>query len=258
MGNIKVGNIESPVSLYILHDIIYSAFSVSALLNATASMKANTVAMDSVFRQQYDNTSIPIAIPVTDQEQQKQSSTRKKTAYQFSFRKLLGNGVIRLSDFIDKVHYTAHALTDSLIFVFEVILIVNVASHCNATTKEYIYLNRLAENYPALVIIGCPCNQFGHQENLIGEEILTSLKHIRPGNNFSPKFELTEKIEVNGANAHPLYNHLRLSLPFPSDRTLIYDMTVPGGFYTHPMRIVWMPVSRTDISWNFEKVCVSR
>nr|CCA17278.1 glutathione peroxidase 2 putative [Albugo laibachii Nc14] len=201
-------------------------------------MEANFAEKDGDTRQHYNNVRLPIAVPVTDRVQEKQSSMQKKKAYQFSFRKLGGNGVIRLSDFSDKV-----------------ILIVNVASHCNATTKEYIELNRLAQQYPELVIIGCPCNQFGHQENLNGEEILTSLKYIRPGNNFTPNFELTEKIEVNGAKAHPLYNHLRLSLPFPSDRTLIDDMAKPGGFYTHPMRIVWMPISRTDVSWNFEKVC---
>lgn len=131
---------------------------------------------------------------------------------------------------------------------------VNVASHCNSTGKGYHQLNELAVQYPELVIIACPCNQFGHQENLVGEEILLSLKHVRPGKGFEPKFPLTEKIEVNGSNAHPLFNFLKISLPYSSDRTLLDEMSAPSGVFSHPMRIIWMPVSRADISWNFEKV----
>lgn len=135
---------------------------------------------------------------------------------------------------------------------------VNVASHCNSTGKGYHQLNELAVQYPELVIIACPCNQFGHQENLVGEEIYLSLKHIRPGKGFEPKFPLTEKIEVNGSNAHPLFNFLKISLPYSSDRTLLDEMSAPSGVFSHPMRIIWMPVSRADISWNFEKVRKSR
>lgn len=133
-------------------------------------------------------------------------------------------------------------------------MIVNVASHCNSTTREYKLLNDLAVQFPDLVLLGCPCNQFGHQENLVGEEIMLSLKHIRPGGGFAPGFPLTEKLEVNGANAHAVFNFLKLCLPFPADRTLMDEMSSPGGVFSHPMRIIWMPVSRADISWNFEKV----
>src|SRR5690349_429376 len=107
------------------------------------------------------------------------------------------------------------------------VLIVNVASHCNSTTKGYLQLNELKQQYPDLVILGCPCNQFGHQENLVGEEILMSLRHIRPGNGYVPNFRLTEKLEVNGANAHAVFNFLKLSLPYPSDRTLMDEMSAP-------------------------------
>ncbi|KAJ0400627.1 hypothetical protein P43SY_000912 [Pythium insidiosum] len=167
------------------------------------------------------------------------ASGRRKTIHQFSFRSLVGNEIIRLADFAGKV-----------------VLIVNVASHCSSTSRAYLQLNELAQRFPELVIIGCPCNQFSHQENLNGEEILLSLRYIRPGNGFAPRFRLTEKVEVNGANAHAVFNFLKLSLPFPSDRTLFDEMSNPGGVFSHPMRIIWMPVSRADISWNFEKFLV--
>jgi len=107
-----------------------------------------------------------------------------------------------------------------------------------------------------LVVIGCPCNQFGHQENLNGFEIYLSLKHVRPGKGFEPNFQLSEKIEVNGANSHPVYNFLKLSIPSPSDRSLADEMMAPNGVFSHPMRFIWMPVTRADLSWNFEKVQV--
>lgn len=131
---------------------------------------------------------------------------------------------------------------------------MNVASHCNSTTKAYVQLNDLAKRFPELVIIGCPCNQFGHQENLNGEEIYQSLRHIRPGKGFEPAFMLTEKVEVNGANAHALFNFLRITLPYLCDRTLLDEMSTPSGVFSHPMRLIWMPVTRADVSWNFEKV----
>lgn len=204
-------------------------------------------------QQQFLNN-IPVAIPVPSSSSASMSpslqrqrsgsspapnggSRARKTAHQFSFRSLTGGDYIRLADYAGKP-----------------ILIVNVASHCNSTGKAYTQMNELAERYPDLVIIGCPCNQFGHQENLNGEEIYLSLKHIRPGKGFEPKFRLTEKMEVNGANAHAVFNFLKLSLPFPVDRTLMDEMSSPSGVFSHPMRLIWMPVSRADLSWNFEKV----
>ena len=42
-----------------------------------------------------------------------------------------------------------------------------------------------------------PCNQFGHQENSSGEEILNALKHVRPGNGFEPKGIMFDKVGVD-------------------------------------------------------------
>ncbi|KAG1689474.1 hypothetical protein DVH05_002143 [Phytophthora capsici] len=199
--------------------------------------------------QQYHNLPVAVAVPVTgvsssasspDRVRSGSAPRRGKTAHNFSFRSLIGSKFIRLADYAGKP-----------------ILIVNVASHCNSTTKAYVQLNDLAKRFPELVIIGCPCNQFGHQENLNGEEIYQSLRHIRPGKGFEPVFMLTEKVEVNGANAHALFNFLRITLPYPCDRTLLDEMSTPSGVFSHPMRLIWMPVTRADVSWNFEKFLIS-
>ena len=70
-----------------------------------------------------------------------------------------------------------------------------------------------------LVILGFPCNQFGHQENCSNTEILNSLKYVRPGNGFVPEIEMFSKIEVNGNKVHPLFVYLKEKLPFPSDNS---------------------------------------
>lgn len=80
------------------------------------------------------------------------------------------------------------------------------------------------------------------------EEILLSLKYVRPGNGFEPKFQLLEKLEVNGQNAHPLFTFLKEELPQPSDDSL--------SLMNDPKSIIWSPVNRNDISWNFEKFLV--
>ncbi|KAJ8265383.1 hypothetical protein COCON_G00144820 [Conger conger] len=111
-------------------------------------------------------------------------------------------------------------------------------------------MNELHTRYAAkgLVILGAPCNQFGHQENGNNDEILSSLKFVRPGNDFEPKFQLLEKVKVNGKEAHPLFVYLKEKLPFPSDNSL--------SLMTDPMCIIWSPVCRNDISWNFEKFLI--
>uniref|UniRef100_A0AAZ1XFL4 Glutathione peroxidase n=1 Tax=Oreochromis aureus TaxID=47969 RepID=A0AAZ1XFL4_OREAU len=118
------------------------------------------------------------------------------------------------------------------------------------TVRDYTQMNELHERYASkgLVILGVPCNQFGHQENCKNEEILLSLKYVRPGNGFEPKFQLFEKVEVNGKDAHPLFVFLKEKLPTPSD-----DAT---SLMTDPKLINWSPVCRNDVSWNFEKFLI--
>uniref|UniRef100_A0A8C5ERL7 Glutathione peroxidase 1 n=1 Tax=Gouania willdenowi TaxID=441366 RepID=A0A8C5ERL7_GOUWI len=111
-------------------------------------------------------------------------------------------------------------------------------------------MNELHSRYQAdgLVVLGVPCNQFGHQENCKNNEILASLKYVRPGNGFEPKFQLLEKVDVNGNDAHPLFVYLKEKLPFPCDDAM--------SFMNDPKSIIWSPVCRNDISWNFEKFLV--
>jgi glutathione peroxidase len=43
------------------------------------------------------------------------------------------------------------------------------------------------------------------------EEILNGIKYVRPGNGFLPKFKLTQRIDVNGPKAHPIFSYLKVS-----------------------------------------------
>lgn len=132
----------------------------------------------------------------------------------------------------------------------KVILVVNVASLWDTTKRDYPMMNELLDKFAGkLVVLGFPSNQFGHQENGNGIEILNTLKYVRPGNGFEPKFPVFEKLEVNGENAHPIFKFLRERLPLPSD-----DST---SFMTSASKILWAPVSRNDIAWNFEKFLIT-
>ena len=83
------------------------------------------------------------------------------------------------------------------------ILFVNVASKCGFT-PQYRELQKLHETYEGqLVVIGVPCNQFGKQEPGNSEEIQEFCQV-----NYGVSFLITEKIDVKGANQHPLYEWL--------------------------------------------------
>ena len=105
-------------------------------------------------------------------------------------------------------------------------LIVNVASRCGLT-PQYAGLERIAEAYPGLTVIGVPCNQFGGQEPGTAEEIAEFCSTT-----YGVTFPLTEKIEVNGDGRHALYQEL----------TQEADAEGHTG----------------DIRWNFEKFLVGR
>src|SRR5476651_2734324 len=93
-----------------------------------------------------------------------------------------------------------------------VILIVNVASHCGFT-PQYKALEATYNKYAdqGFVILGFPCNQFGEQEPGTDEEI----KQFCTSKYFIT-FPMFDKIEVNGPNRHPLYTTLTgETSPFP-------------------------------------------
>lgn len=91
----------------------------------------------------------------------------------------------------------------------KVLLIVNVASKCGFT-KQYAGLQSLHEKYAAsgLVVMGFPCDQFGHQEP--GDE--ATIQNFCE-TQFSVTFPMFSKIEVNGADASPLFKWLKSSRP---------------------------------------------
>jgi glutathione peroxidase len=96
----------------------------------------------------------------------------------------------------------------------KVMLIVNVASHCGFT-PQYTALEAGYEKYKeqGLVVAGFPCNQFGAQEPGTDEEIKQFCT-----SKYSVTFPMFDKLEVNGANRHPLYVALAgQASPFPGD-----------------------------------------
>ncbi len=86
----------------------------------------------------------------------------------------------------------------------DVMLIVNVASKCG-NTPQYEQLEALYKQHhkDGLVVLGFPCNQFGHQEPGSNEEIKQFCSLT-----YDVTFPMFDKIEVNGANRHPLYMQL--------------------------------------------------
>ncbi len=109
-----------------------------------------------------------------------------------------------------------------------VTLIVNVASKCGLT-PQYEQLEQLQKKYAekGFSVLGVPCNQFLGQEPGTAEEIATFCSAT-----YGVTFPLTEKVDVNGDNRHPLYNAL----------TPVADAEGVDG----------------DIRWNFEKFLVAR
>ncbi|WP_434353685.1 glutathione peroxidase [Psychrobacter sp. HD31] len=87
----------------------------------------------------------------------------------------------------------------------KVLLIVNTASKCGLT-PQYEGLEQLHKDYhdKGLEVIGFPCNQFGHQEPGDAGEI-TEFCQL----NYGVSFQMMDKIDVNGDNAHPIYKWLK-------------------------------------------------
>jgi glutathione peroxidase len=87
----------------------------------------------------------------------------------------------------------------------KVLLVVNTASKCGFT-PQYKGLEELYEQFKdrGLVILGFPCNQFGAQEPGTEAEIAQFCEL-----NYGVTFPIFAKIDVNGAQAHPLYKFLK-------------------------------------------------
>ncbi|MDQ3206264.1 MAG: glutathione peroxidase [Pseudomonadota bacterium] len=87
----------------------------------------------------------------------------------------------------------------------KVLLLVNVASKCGFT-PQYSGLEQLWREYGprGLVVLGFPCDQFGHQEPGSEEDIQNFCSLT-----YDVSFPMFSKVEVNGDQAHPLWSWLK-------------------------------------------------
>ncbi|WP_426436325.1 glutathione peroxidase [Bradyrhizobium genosp. P] len=105
--------------------------------------------------------------------------------------------------------FTAQSLTGDDVplqrFEKQVLLIVNTASACGFT-PQYKGLQELhADLSPrGFAVLGFPCNQFGAQEPGDAKQIANFCE-----TNYAVTFPMFAKVDVNGANAHPLYDYLK-------------------------------------------------
>lgn len=91
----------------------------------------------------------------------------------------------------------------------KVLLIVNTASNCGFT-PQYKGLEAIYQQFKdkGVVVLGFPCNQFGQQEPGGATEIGAFCEK-----NYGVTFPLFSKIDVNGAQAHPLFQQLKSDAP---------------------------------------------
>ena len=128
--------------------------------------------------------------------------------------------------------FSANTLTgqeqDLAAYAGKVVLIVNTASKCGFT-PQFEGLESLYEKYTeqGLVVLGFPCNQFASQDPGTNDEIGEFCQK-----NYGVSFPMMEKIDVNGADAHPLYQWLK---------------SEKGGI-----------LGSQKIKWNFTKFLVGR
>ena len=132
----------------------------------------------------------------------------------------------------------------------KVLLVVNTASKCGFT-PQYDGLEALYEKYKdqGLVIVGFPCDQFGHQEPGTAEEIEEFCRL-----NYGVTFPLMDKIEVNGDNAHPIYKWLYSEKPFAG----FGEGETAQRMGQMLARMDPDYLSNPDIKWNFTKFLVDR
>ena len=132
----------------------------------------------------------------------------------------------------------------------KVLLVVNTASKCGFT-PQYDGLEELYKKYQdkGLVIIGFPCDQFGHQEPGSDSEIEEFCRL-----NYGVTFPLMAKSDVNGENANEIFKWLYSEKPFAgfgdSDTGKAMDAMLSRGNPDY--------ASNPDIKWNFTKFLLDR
>jgi len=117
--------------------------------------------------------------------------------------------VASTSLFETPIHTLAGEASSLAPYAGQVLLIVNVASECGFT-PQYQGLEALQQKFSGqgFSVLGFPCNQFGGQEPGSSEQIALFCRE-----HFKVTFPLFEKIDVNGAHAHPLFRALKSAAP---------------------------------------------
>lgn len=101
------------------------------------------------------------------------------------------------------------------------VLIINTATKCGLT-PQFDGLEKLHQNYrdKGLVVLGFPCNQFAGQEPETNDTLEEACRI-----NHGVTFQLSEKIDVNGKNAHPVFKHLKKEKGIPFFSSIKWNFT---------------------------------
>ena len=158
------------------------------------------------------------------------------------------DGTPRIYDF--KAEDNAGKEVDFSSYKGKVLLVVNTASKCGFT-PQYEGLEAIYKKYKdqGLVVVGFPCDQFGHQEPGSNEDIAAFCSQ-----NYGVTFPLMAKSDVNGENANAIFKWLYSEKPFAgfgdSDTGKFMDGMLSRSNPDY--------ASKPDIKWNFTKFLIDR
>ncbi len=134
-------------------------------------------------------------------------------------------------------------------FEGKVLIIVNTASKCGFT-PQFAGLEALNQKYKekGLAIVGFPCNQFKEQDPGSDSEIEGFCQL-----NYGVTFQIMKKVDVNGAEANPIFEYLKAQVPTEEYK----------GLKAKGMKALFKTISTSvekdsDIKWNFTKFLISR
>jgi glutathione peroxidase len=152
-------------------------------------------------------------------------------------------------------NFTANSIDGEMVnlnkYKGEVLLIVNTASKCGFT-HQLEDLQSLYKEYKdkGFMILGFPCNQFAAQDPGTNKETKEFCQL-----NYGVTFNMFEKIEVNGKNAHPIFKYLIEKAPFEG-----FDMSNPSNkILDSIIKDKYPELSVGDyIKWNFTKFLIDR
>ena len=122
-----------------------------------------------------------------------------------------------------------NALRDTYDGDFEILAVPS----SNFFNVSYVLFN---QNTPKQIIC------FQQEPSGNGDEIMNAIRHVRPGNNFEPSFQVFGRSDVNGAARLDLYTWA------------LHLCDSPSPTFFDPKMLYYDPISMEDVRWNFEKV----